>query len=89
MSDNKRTQTGVQLNKGLLLTSAALIGGAAVLGATGILLGGASLISATRQWVRQLERPPADVARSKWQQVRTAGSAAATAWQNQPSAAKA
>jgi hypothetical protein len=84
MSDSEGTQTAVQLNKGLLLASALLIGGASVMGATGVLLAGAALISATRQWVQQLERPPADVARSKWQQVRAAGNAAASAWQNQP-----
>lgn len=87
MSDNEGTQTTLQLNKGLLLASAVLIGGASVMGATGILLAGVALISATRQWVQQLERPPADIARSKWQQVRAAGSAAATAWQNQPDGA--
>jgi hypothetical protein len=89
MSDNQATQAGVQLNKGLLVGSALLVGGGTLLGATGVLLGGVSLISAARQWVQQLERQPADVARWRWQQVRAAGTAAATAWQNQPNAANA
>lgn len=87
MSDSEATQPAVQLNKGLLLASALFIGGGAVLGATGILLGAAALISASRQWIQQLERPPADIARSKWQQVRAAGNAAATAWQTAPGGA--
>ena len=83
MTEVEGTTAGVQLNKGLLLASALLLGGSAVLGAAGLLLGAASVISATRQWVQQLERPPVEVARSRWQQVRAAGNAAATAWQNQ------
>jgi hypothetical protein len=83
MTDVKGTESGVQVNKGLLLASALLLGGGAVLGATGMLLGAASVISAGRQWIDQLERQPADIARARWQQVRAAGTAAASAWQNQ------
>jgi hypothetical protein len=83
MTDVTGTETGVRVNKGLLLASALLLGGGAVLGATGMLLGAGSMISAARQWIDQLERQPADIARSRWAQVRAAGNAAATAWQNQ------
>jgi hypothetical protein len=83
MTDVNGTETGIQVNKGLLLASALLLGGGAVLGATGMLLGAASVISAARQWINQLERQPVDIARSRWQQVRAAGNAAANAWQNQ------
>ena len=85
MSDVEATQA-VQLNKSLLVAAGVLIGGATLLGAAGVLVGGAALISAGRQWVQQMERPPADIARSKWAQVRKAGTAAATAWQEQPEA---
>jgi hypothetical protein len=88
MTDVTGTETGVQVNKGLLLASALLLGGGAVLGATGMLLGAASMISAARQWIDQLERQPVDIARSRWQQVRAAGNAAATAWQNQAEPAR-
>lgn len=83
MTDVEGSRAGVQLNKGLLLASALLLGGSAVLGATGVLLSAASVISATRRWVQQLERPPVELARWRWQQIRAASTAAATAWQNQ------
>jgi hypothetical protein len=88
MTDIDQAETGVQLNKGLLLASALLVGSGAVLGATGLLLGGLAVISATRQWIQQLERPPIDVARSRWQQVQAARNAATTAWQHHPQSAR-
>ena len=82
MTSIEGTETGVQLNKGLLLASGLLLGGSAILSAAGLLLGASSVICATRQWLQQLERQPIDVARARWQQVLAARSAAASAWQN-------
>jgi hypothetical protein len=74
-------QSGVPINRGLLAASGVLLGLGGILGATGLLLGALSLISATRQWVEQLEQPPGQVARNYLQQARAAGAAAASAWQ--------
>jgi len=47
-----------------------------------------ALISATRQWVDQLERPPTEIARRRWEQTKAAATAGATAgaaaWRDKP-----
>jgi hypothetical protein len=49
-----------------------------------MVLVGSALLSATRQWVKQLEQPPSEMARRKWQQAKVAASAGAQAWRNGP-----
>jgi hypothetical protein len=34
-----------------------------------------------RQWVRQLDQPPSEMAKQKWNQARAATQAGAKAWQ--------
>ena len=64
------------------MTSAVLVGVGAVLVMAGLAVGGSHLALATRQWVREMEVPPGELAKLKWAQARTAAAAAATAWQN-------
>jgi hypothetical protein len=71
----------VRLNRSLLISGAALVGIGGFLAAIGLLLGSTAIASAMRQWVRQLDQSPADVARQKWQQARAATLAGAKAWQ--------
>ncbi len=52
----------------------------------GLAVGGGHLLSATRQWVKEMETPPSELARIKWTQARAAVSAGAAAWQNGPRA---
>jgi hypothetical protein len=61
-----------------------LVGIGGLLGFTGMVLVGSALLSATRQWVNQLERPPGEIARRRWQQTKVAVSAGAGAWRNGP-----
>ena len=61
-----------------------LVGIGGLLGFTGMVLAGSALLSATRQWVNQLERPPGEIARRRWQQTKAAASAGADAWRNGP-----
>lgn len=70
----------VQPNKGALVTAAILVGVGGILGATGILIGTASLLSAARQWIKQLDRPPSETAKLRWKQLKHAGTAGAKAW---------
>ena len=37
---------------------------------------------ATRRWIREMEVPPAEQARIRWAQARTAAAAGTAAWQN-------
>ena len=81
MANRRAADAGVQLNKNLLISGAVLVGIGGFLGATGLLLGSTAVASAMRQWVRQLDQPPTEMAKQKWQQARAATQAGAKAWQ--------
>jgi hypothetical protein len=57
-----------------------LIGTGGLLAFTGVLLFSSTVVSATRQWLNQLERPPSEFAKLKWRRARTATAAGAKAW---------
>jgi hypothetical protein len=84
MMSNDASQGGFQVNRSLLVGGGVLVGIGGLLGFTGMVLVGSALLSATRQWVDQLERPPSEIARRKWQQTKAAASAGAEAWRNGP-----
>jgi len=81
MSNGRAANGGVQLNKKLLISGAVLVGIGGALGAAGLLLGSTAVASAMRQWVKQLDQPPTEMAKQKWQQARAATAAGAKAWQ--------
>jgi hypothetical protein len=80
----------IQLNRNLLVGGGVLVALGGLLGFTGMALVSSALISATRQWVDQLERPPTEVARRRWEQTKKAATAGATAgaaaWRDNPQA---
>jgi hypothetical protein len=86
MMSNEGSQGGMQINRSLLVGGGVLVGIGGLLGFTGMVLVGSALLSATRQWVNQLERPPSEIARRRWQQAKAAASAGAGAWRNGPQA---
>jgi hypothetical protein len=53
----------IQLNRNLLVGGGVLVALGGLLGFTGMALVSSALLSATRQWVDQLERPPSELAR--------------------------
>jgi hypothetical protein len=79
MTDTGMSAQNIHLNKGLLVTGAVLVGVGGAVAATGVLFGTVALVSATRQWVKQLETPPSEMARQRLHQARIAASAAAEA----------
>ncbi len=81
MGNGRGANGGVQLNKKLLISGAALVGVGGFLGAVGLLLGSSAVASAMRQWMKQLDQPPTEMAKQKWQQARAATAAGAKAWQ--------
>lgn len=83
MSHNASPE-GVQVNRSLMVGGGLLVGIGGLLGFTGMVLVGSALLSATRQWVNQLEQPPSEIAKRKWQQARAAASAGTEAWRNEP-----
>jgi hypothetical protein len=79
------SKDGIRLNRGLLVAGGSLVGIGGLLGFTGVLFLSSAVVSATRRWVNQLERPPREIAKLKWQQARAATTAGAEAWRNGPS----
>jgi len=86
MSNAGNGKSGPQFSSGPLITSAALVGGGTVLVLAGLAVTGGHLLWATRQGVREMETPPSELARIKWNQARSAVSVGAAAWQNGPRA---
>jgi hypothetical protein len=78
------TKGDIQVNRGLIVGGGALIALGGVLGFAGIALLSSALISTTRQWVNQLEQPPSEMARRRWEQTKHAASVGAAAWRNGP-----
>ena len=76
----------IQVNRSLLVGGGVLVGLGGLLGFTGMALISSALISATRQWIDQLERPPSEIARRRWEQAKAAAAAGAAAWREPPRA---
>ena len=83
---NAASSGKVRLNRRLVVGGGVLIGTGGLLGFTGMLLISSAIVSAARQTVNRLERPPSEIAKRKWQQARDATTAGAKAWRNNPSA---
>jgi hypothetical protein len=81
LGDNTSSE-GIGVNRSLLVGGGVLVGVGGLLGFTGMVLVGSALLSATRQWLNQLEQPPSEMAGRKWQQTKAAASAGAQAWRN-------
>jgi hypothetical protein len=86
MTDH-RSEGDVQLNRSLIVGGGVLVTLGGLLGFAGMTMVTSALISATRRWVNQMEQPPSDIAKRKWQQTKAAATGAAAAWRDQtPSA---
>ena len=83
---NAASRRDVQLSRRRIAGGGVLIGIGGLLGFTGMLLVSSAIISAARQRVNQLEQPPREIAKLKWQQARAATTAGANAWRNGPPA---
>ena len=76
----------VQLDRRRIAGGGVLIGIGGLLGFTGMLLASFAIVSAARRRVNQLEQPPSELAKRRWQQARAATTAGAKAWRNGPPA---
>lgn len=82
MSSDGNRRNGPQFKTAPLVTSAAMVGAGTLIALAGLAVGGGHLVSATRQWMGEMEIPPSELARLKWTQARAAMAAGAAAWQN-------
>ena len=85
-ANTEKSSSFPTFKSGLLITGGSLIGAGALIALAGLAVGGAHVVSATRQWIREMEVPPSELARIKWGQARNAAAAGAAAWQNGVSA---
>jgi hypothetical protein len=83
---NQASSGGIQVNQRLAVGGGVLIGIGSLLGFTGVMLLTSAIVSAFRRWVKQLELPPREMAKQRWQQARAATSAGAEAWRSGPPA---
>jgi hypothetical protein len=91
MANNDRTASGPsanwpQVRSGPLMTGGILIGIGAVVALAGAAVAGTHVIAATRAWMRELETPPDQLARLRWEQAKSAVAAGTTTWREHPNA---
>jgi Mn2+/Fe2+ NRAMP family transporter len=75
-----------QVRSGPLMVGGILIGVGAVVALVGAAVAGTHVAAATRAWINDLETPPDQLARLKWEQAKTAAAAGAATWRNHPNA---
>jgi hypothetical protein len=87
MTNSAQRSSGPRVRSAPLVTGGGLIAAGGVLALAGFVIGGAHLIAAIRQWMKEMEVPPSELAKLKVAQARAAAAAGADAWQNGPSTA--
>lgn len=75
-----------QVSSGPLKVGGILIGVGALVALAGLAVAGTHVASATRDWLKDLETPPDQMARLKWEQAKAAMTAGANSWQEHPNA---
>jgi len=75
-----------QVQSGPLVTGGVLIGVGALIALAGAAVAGGHVISAVRAWVNELETPPSELARLKWEQAKSAANSGASTWREHPNA---
>ena len=73
-----------QVRSGPLMAGGILVGIGTLVVLAGFAVAGTHVIAATRAWVKELETPPSQLSRLKWEQAKAAMSAGTTAWQKHP-----
>jgi hypothetical protein len=86
MSNGENDRSGPRFRAAPLITSASMVGAGTLIVLAGLAVGGGHLVSVIRQWIAEMEVPPSELARIKWDQARAAVAAGTTAWQNAPQA---
>jgi hypothetical protein len=85
-SNSQSTGAWPQLQSGPLIAGGVLIGIGAVVGMVGLAVAGSHVVAATRAWIKELEVPPSELARLKWEQAKTAAASGASTWRDHPNA---
>jgi hypothetical protein len=75
-----------QVRSGPLMVGGILIGIGAVVALAGLAVAGTHVAAATRSWIKDLETPPDQLARLRWEQAKTAVAAGSASWRDHPNA---
>ena len=86
VSDSQPNGTWPQLQSGPLITGGVLIGIGAVVALAGMAVAGSHVVAATRAWIKELEIPPSEFARLRWEQAKSAAASGASTWREHPHA---
>jgi hypothetical protein len=70
-----------QVDRSSVIAGAALIGAGGVIALIGVIVSGTAITVAWRNWLRDLDVPPSEVVRHKWDQTKAATAAGTAAWQ--------
>jgi hypothetical protein len=85
-TNNQPAGAWPQLESGPLITGGVLIGIGAVVALAGLAVAGSHVVAATRAWIQELETPPSQIAKLKWEQAKTAAVSGANTWREHPNA---
>jgi hypothetical protein len=85
-TNNQPARAWPQLESGPLITGGVLIGIGAVVALAGLTVAGSHVVAATRAWIKELETPPSQIAKLRWEQAKTAAASGANTWREHPNA---
>jgi hypothetical protein len=81
-----QARTWPAVESGPLIAGGILIGLGSVLALAGLAIAGTHIAVATRRWVNDMDVPPSQLARLRWEQARDAAAAGANSWRDHPNA---
>lgn len=82
MTNSREPERAFRVNTRQLIVGGVLMGLGGVLGLAGIVVSGASLASAARDWANRQEVPPTELARQHWARAKAATAAGASTWRD-------
>jgi hypothetical protein len=85
-TNNQPAGAWPKLESGPLLAGGILVGIGAVVALAGLTVAGSHVVAATRAWIKELETPPSQIARLRWEQAKTAAVSGANTWREHPNA---
>ncbi len=85
-TNSQPARTWPELESGPLIAGGVLIGIGAVVALVGLGIAGSHVVAATRTWIRELEIPPSELAKLKWEQAKSAAATGASTWREHPNA---
>jgi hypothetical protein len=81
-TNTKAARAALDAHQRPMVIGGALMAAGGVLGLAGLAVGGTALVAAVRHWARELDEPPTEMARRRWEQAKAAGTAATAAGQS-------